>query len=108
MAGVLEIKKDLIPYTFKIMLNGEEFKFRIDYNKTAGLFTVSLSKNEKTLCVGEPIIYGKPLFGDLVNRGDFPKVSITPKDESGERNAVTFDNISNTVLLFVTGGEYGE
>lgn len=106
--NVLEIKKDIVPYTFKILLENEEFEFRIDYNDTANLFTVSLLKNGNELCMGEPIIYGLPLFGDLVNRGNFPKVTITPIDESGERNAVTYDNISNTVLLVVTGGEYGE
>lgn len=107
MAGILEINKNIIPYTFKIVLEGEEFDFRIDYNRTANLFTVSLSKNGTDLCIGEPIIYGKPLFGDLINRGEFPKVTITPIDRSGENNAVTFDNLSNTVLLSVTGGEYG-
>ena len=44
----------------------------------------------------------------LVNRGKFPNASITPLDESGETNAVTFDNLSRTVLLRVTGGDYGE
>ena len=84
------------------------FEMRIDYNNTANLFTVSLSKGGVTLCTGEPIIYGQPLFGDIANRGNFPKVTITPIDESGESNAVTYDNLSRTVLLKVTGGEYGE
>lgn len=105
---VIEINKDNIPYTFKISLSNELYEMRIDYNNTADLFTVSLSKGDITLCTGEPIVYGQPLFGDLVNRGDFPKVSITPIDESGESNAVTYDNLSRTVLLKVTGGDYGE
>lgn len=106
--NILEIKKDLIPYTFNIVLAEEEFTFRIDYNDTANLFTVALSKEGVELCVGEPIIYGQSLFADLVNRGDFPKVTITPIDESGESNAVTYDNLSTTVLLQVTDGEYDE
>lgn len=105
---VIEINKGNIPYTFKISLSNELYEMRIDYNNTADLFTVSLSKGDITLCTGEPIVYGQPLFGDLVNRGDFPKVSITPIDESGESNAVTYDNLSRTVLLKVTGGDYGE
>lgn len=105
---VIEINKDIIPYTFNIALADELYEMRIDYNNTADLFTVSLSKGDVTLCTGEPIIYGKPLFSDLLNRGNFPKVTITPIDESGENNAVTFDNLSNTVLLKVTGGVYDE
>lgn len=104
----IEINKSLIPYTFKISLSGELYEMRVDYNDTADLFTVSLSKNDVVLCTGEPIIYGQPLFGDLVNRGGFPKVTITPIDDSGESNAVTYDNLSNTVLLQVTGGGYDE
>lgn len=105
---VLEINKDIIPYTFNISLQNEMFEMRIDYNNTADLFTVSLSKGGVTLCTGEPIIYGQPLFGDIANRGNFPKITITPIDESGENNAVTFDNLSKTVLLRVSGGDYDE
>ena len=105
---VITINKNIIPYTFEIELSGEIFEMRIDYNNTADLFTVSLSKNGVELCVGEPIVYGKPLFGALSNRGGFPKVTITPIDESGVNDAVTFDNLSSTVLLRVTGGVYGE
>lgn len=104
----IDIKKDLVPYVFNILLSGELYEMRIDYNDTANLFTASLKKNNVALCTGEPIIYGRPLFGDLVNRGNFPKVTITPIDESGECNAVTYDNLSSTVFLRVTGGEYGE
>lgn len=102
----IEIEKDLIPYTFNITLNDEIFEFQIDYNNVADLFTVSLSINGVELCVGEPIIYGKPLFGDLRTRGDFPKVVITPKDASGETIAVTYDNLSSTVLLVVEDEQY--
>ncbi len=105
---VININKDIIPYTFNIALSNEMYEMRIDYNNTANLFTVSLSKDGVELCVGEPIIYGQPLFSDIANRGNFPKVTITPIDESGETNAVTFDNLSKTVLLRVSGGEYIE
>ena len=100
---ILEINKDLIPYTFKIMLAEEMFEFRIDYNDTADIFTVAVSKDGVTLCDGEPLIYGVPLFNDLLTRGNFPKVLIFPFDESGESTAVTYDNLSSTVLLYVVG-----
>lgn len=102
---IIEINKNIIPYVFKIMLGNELFDVRIDYNNTADLFTVSLSKNGVDLCIGEPIIYGVPLFGDLLTHGEYPNVKITPIDESGEMSSVTFDNLSTTVLLSVTGGD---
>ena len=104
----LDIQKELIPYTFNILLDGELFDFRIDYNNKADFFTVSLSKNGVALCDVEPIIYGYPLFGDLKNRGDFPNVTIIPMDESRETDAVTFDNLSSTVFLVVSGGGVNE
>ena len=104
----LDINKNLIPYQFYISLDNELFEFRIDYNDTADLFTVSLSKDDMELCVGEPMIYGMPLFGDLINRGKFPKVNIIPLDESGESNAITFDNLSSTIFLNVTEGAGNE
>ena len=105
---VLEIKKDLIPYTFKIVLANELYEMRIDYNNKVDMFTVSLLKDGVELCVGEPIVYGLPLFSEVNTRKGFPQIYITPIDESGENNAVTFDNLSSTVMLRVTGGEYGE
>ena len=102
---ILNINTSLVPYTFNILLNQELFEFRVDYNNTAGFFTVSLSKNGEVLCSGEPVIYGMPLFGDLKTRGNFPTVDITPMDESGAMDSVTFDNLSSLVLLKVTGGD---
>lgn len=98
---ILEINKNLIPYTFNIVLYGEQFSFRVDYNNTAHLFTVSASKNGVDLCTGEPLVYGVPLFRDLFTRGGFPLVVITPYDMSGRYDSVTYDNLSSTVQLYV-------
>ena len=105
---VIEINKSIIPYTFNIMLAGEEYEFGIGYNNMGNFFTVSLSKNGDELCAGEPVVYGIPLFRDLATRGGFPTITITPLDYSGETDTVTYDNLSRTVFLTVTGGEYGE
>lgn len=104
----IEINKELIPYNFNILLNNELYNLRVDFNNFANLFTVALSKNDELICAGEPIIYGIPLFNDLITRGNFPQVMIIPKDKSGENNSVTFDNLSSTVFLTVSGGEIVE
>lgn len=105
MSNHINIHKDIIPYTFNILLDNELFEMRIDYNNSFDLFSVTLLKDGIELCAGEPIIYGQPLFGDFKNRGNFPNVTITPIDESSEFDSVTFDNLSRTVLLIVTAGE---
>lgn len=103
---VLEVKKDLLPYECSIQLAGEIFGLQFNYNATADLFTVDLYKDGELLCAGEPIIYGIPLWHDVYKADSFPALGIIPIDLSGEYNVVTFDNLSNTVLLLIDDGSW--
>lgn len=103
---VLEIKKDLLPYECSIQLAGEVFALHFNYNATADLFTVDLYREGELICAGEPIVYGKPLWGDVYRAGTFPALEIIPQDPSGESNAVTYDNMGRTVLLMIDNGGY--
>lgn len=98
------INKNIIPYTFDILLADELFNFRVDYNATADLFTVTLSKDGEVICI-EPLIYGRRLFENLYKPNKFPAVDIIPYDESGQESEITFDNLNETVLLIVDNGE---
>lgn len=98
------INKNIIPYTFEILLADELFNIRVDYNMTADLFTVTLIKGEETICT-EPIIYGQKLFKNLYQPNKFPAIDIIPLDESGQENKITFDNLCETVLLIVDNDE---
>ena len=69
------INKDLIPYTFEILLGDIWYEIEVNYNETADLFTLALYKDGKTISAGEPIIYGKPLFSDIYST-DFPPLVI--------------------------------
>ncbi len=100
----IEINKELIPYTFKIVLGSEEFTFRVDYNNEGDFFTIELSKNDVVLCSGEPIMYGRKLFADVWKDG-FPAVDIVPIDPSREYNAVTYENLCDGVLLVIDNEE---
>lgn len=102
---VLQINKDLLPYRCSILLAGELFELQFGYNATAQLFTVDLYKDGELICAGEPIVYGVPLWHDVYKSDSFPALDIIPKDPSGEANAVTFDNLGETVLLIVSGGD---
>lgn len=104
MKDRIEIKKALIPYNFEIALPEELYGIDVAYNETADLFVLALSKDGEVLCSGEPLVYGMPLFGDVA-KANFPKLTITPLDESGNYDRVTFDNLNDTVFLTV---EYGD
>lgn len=102
---ILEVNKDMLPYECSILLGGELFTLQFNHNATADLFTVDLYKDGALVCAGEPIVYEMPLWADVYRAGDFPPVAIVPIDPSGESNKVTFDNLSETVLLIVLSGE---
>lgn len=95
------VEKELIPYSFDILLGAEWFSLEFHYNETADLFTVTLSKDDEVLVYGEPIIYGVPLFMDVYQSGVFPALNIVPYDESEQETAVTWDNFNETVFLTI-------
>lgn len=101
MRDIIEVDKELLPYTFDIVLAGEEYNMDFAYNKAAELFTCTLSKGEEVLVYNEPIIYGVEMFKDVYRSGLFPMLSIVPLDESGNANAVTWDNFGKTVFLTI-------
>ena len=100
----IEINKSLIPYTFIITIGEEDFSLRVDYNNYGDFFTIELSKSGKTLCSGEPIVYGKRLF-EGVRTPEFPAIDIVAIDLSQNYNVVTYPNFGDTVLLFLDNAE---
>lgn len=95
------IEKSQIPYRFSIALNLTTFMLEIRYNKECDLFTIGLYDKEGTLICIEPIIYGAELFKQHYQAGIYPTMRIVPLDESGESNAVTWDNFNETVFLII-------
>lgn len=101
MRDIIEIEKELLPYSFDIALAGEEYNMEIMYNKAAGLFTVTLRKDDEVLVYNEPIVYGVELFKDVYKSDLFPMLSIVPLDEAGIENTVTYENFGKTVFLTI-------
>lgn len=104
MRDKIEITKSLIPYTFEILLSGEVFTIRVDYNKSADLFVLRLEKDGEVICAGEPIIYGVPLWQDVFIAEKYPTLTIIPLDEAKNMSAVTYDNLNETVFLIIDNG----
>lgn len=96
----IEVKKELIPYQFEIMLGNELYGMEVHYNELGDFFTVDLRKGEKILAQGEKVVYGTPLFNEIYDYR-FPAPTIIPIDESGKENRVGWDNLNKTVFLVV-------
>ena len=101
MRDIIEVDKELLPYNFNIVLAGEEFNMAFMYNKTADLFTCTLSKENEVLVYNEPVIYGVEMFADVYKSGLFPMLAIVPLDEAGNETAVTYENFGKTVFLTI-------
>lgn len=96
------IKKELIPYTFNIMLADDMFIVSVDYNATGDFFTLGLTDAEGNVVArSEKLVYGMPVFGDIYNPITFPCLTIVPCDDSGQEDVITWDNFGETVFLCI-------
>jgi hypothetical protein len=96
----IEIEKDLIPYRFDIAIKGKTYTLEIHYNVENDYFTVDLYRNGQLVIAGAKIVYGRPLF-DAHRYLDVPPVQIVPLDLSGQTDRVTWDNLNETVFLWL-------
>lgn len=98
----IEIEKDLIPYRFTVDIGVEEYEIEVGYNQRFDFFTVDLYLGNEALAVGEKLILNRPLFNDINDRR-FPPLQLVPRDRSGMVDRITYDNMGETVLLYVEG-----
>lgn len=104
MRDIISINKNIIPYSFDILLGDNLWTLLVNYNTENDLFTVELYAGNELICV-EPVIYGVPLFGDSYMAGKYPAIDIIPLDPSNQENAVTWDNFNETVFLAIDDEE---
>lgn len=101
----IEIEKDLIPYRFNIAITGKTFTFEIHYNAEHDYFTVDLYRNDVLIVAGVKIVYGRPLFA--ANKYlDVPQALIIPLDLSAQATRVSWQNLNETVFLWLVN-DYG-
>lgn len=99
----IDIDTSKVPYTFSVKLADKTYSFVIRYNDVGGCFTADLSiaSTGKLLAYGDPIRYGRPLFGSIEDER-FPLPVIIPLCLSGDKiDTVTWDNLGNDVKLYL-------
>ena len=99
----IDIDTSKVPYTFSVKLADETYSFVVRYNDVGGFFTadVSIASTGKLLAYGDPIRYGRPLFGSIEDER-FPLPVIIPLCLSGDKiDTVTWDNLGNDVKLYL-------
>jgi len=106
MLNFLPIDKNSVPYSFSSRIAGETFTFTVNYNAEGDFFTIDLQKgvDGEILAVGEKVSYGRPLFGAYSREG-FPKAAIIPWDMADQETRVGWDQLSESVLLYLVTQE---
>lgn len=97
---ILPIDKERIPYQFEIELDGGIFVFEVHYNGEHDFFTVDVYKGNEIIVYGEKVVYGQPLFGAYTDTR-LPSQPIVPLDLSGRENRVTYENLGESVFLYI-------
>lgn len=82
MRQYIPVDIDDLPDIFDITLVGEVYTFRVDYNKAADYYTVTIIKGDDTLLTQEPLILGNLVGFDLPDER-LPRIDIRVMDESG-------------------------
>ena len=99
----IEIDTSKVPYTFSVKLEDRTYSFTIRYNDVGGFFTadLSISATGEVLAYGDPIRYGRPMFGPIEDER-FPLPVIIPLCLTGDDiDAVTWDNLGKEVQLYL-------
>lgn len=101
---IIPIDKQSIPYQTTIRLTDNSFIFTFLYNLQADLFTVNISTSKEILALGEPLIYGMPLFWTYFDER-FPGVALIPIDPTGVSTRVGWAELGASVFLYIIAQE---
>ena len=98
----LPIIKRAIPYSVEIQIEGVTFEFTFNYNAYGDFFTVDLARGGEQLVNGEKVVYGRPLFMTYFTER-FPLKMILPMDGSLEETRAGWEELQETVYLYMPG-----
>lgn len=101
---IIDIEKDDIPYRSQFIVNNNVIELAFKYNALMDLFTVDISHftTGVVIAYGVPLIYGKDIFANVDDIA-FQGVTAIPKDVAGNESVVTYENLGDTVFLYVEG-----
>lgn len=99
MRDYIDIDVDDLPDIFDINIVDEEYVMRIDYNRFADFYTITIQKDGETLVEQEPLILGQ-LVGIDIPDPRLPRVDIRVMDETGQAKDAGRGNFGESVRLY--------
>ncbi len=98
---LIPIHKEHIPYEVQYRLGNNTYKLVFQYNYFGDYFTVDLYRNADPLILGEKLLIGKPLFSTYTANDRLPKTVIVPADLSMTATRTGWDEMSESVYLYM-------
>lgn len=99
----IDVDTSKVPYNFSVKLEDRTYTFCVRYNGWGGFFTADLSitTTGEMLVYGDPIRYGRPMFGSVEDER-FPIPVIIPLCLTGDDiHEITWDNFGKQVKLYL-------
>lgn len=100
----ISIDKEDIPYSFEMEFGGEMYTFTVKYNSLADWFTLDVALLDDPIVYGVPLAYGVDVFASYPDDRLKP-IRLKAYDVAGKETRITYDNMNETVFLFVMDGE---
>lgn len=100
MRQYVPIDVDDLPDIFDINLAGDSYTFRVDYNRVADYYTVTIMKDEKILLAQEPLLLGQLVGIDIPN-SDLPRTDLRVMDETEQAQDAGLGEFGNNVQLYL-------
>ena len=94
----IPVDVDNLPDIFDIELAGEAYTFRIDYNRIADYYTITIYYDDEAIIKQEPLLLGQRIGSALPGEG-LPAIDLRVMDESGQAEDAGLGNFGNTVQI---------
>ena len=100
MRQYIPIDTENLPDIFDINLAGATYTFRIDYNKVADYYTITIMQDGKTLLEQEPLILDQ-LVGIDIPDSNLPRTDLRVMDETGHAKDAGKAELGYDVQLYL-------
>lgn len=105
---IVNFVKEELPERFEIDFYEETVVLQFDYNETGDFFTVHLYKigddgEDVPVVLGEKLVLGRPLW-ENIPRFDIPGPTLIPLDIGMEADRITYENMNESVFLYILDG----
>lgn len=100
MRQYIPVNTDDLPDIFDIMLAGEVYTLRLDYNSVADFYTLTIIQNGETLLEQEPLVLNQ-LVGIDIPDSRLPRTDLRVMDETGNAKDAGEAELGYDVKLYL-------